>query len=56
MIGFLRIMNEWMTVNEAAKYVQIGKTVLYNLAREGGIPSSKIGSKWLFSKSDLDDW
>lgn len=49
-------MSEWMTVAEAAKYVQLGKTVLYNLAREGNIPSNKIGSKWLFNKNDLDSW
>lgn len=45
-----------MNIEEAAKYVQIGKTVLYGLAREGGVPSNKIGSKWLFSKKDLDTW
>lgn len=49
-------MDRWMTVDEAAKYVQLGKTVLYNLAREGSIPSNKIGSKWLFNKNDLDTW
>lgn len=49
-------MKEWMTVEEAAKYVQLGKTVLYGLAREGGVPSNKVGSKWLFNKSDLDTW
>ncbi len=49
-------MKEWMTVEEAAKYIQLGKTVLYNLAREGGIPSNKVGSKWLFNKGDLDTW
>ena len=49
-------MNGWMTVEEAAQYVQLGKTVLYNLAREGGIPSNKVGSKWLFNKNDLDNW
>lgn len=48
--------SEWMTVEETAKYLQIGKTALYDLAREGSIPSNRIGSKWLFSKSDLDAW
>lgn len=49
-------MNEWMTVEEAGKYVQLGKTVLYSLARKGRIPSKKVGSKWLFNKGDLDAW
>lgn len=48
--------DEWMTVEETAKYLQIGKTALYDLAREGSIPSNKVGSKWLFSKKDLDAW
>lgn len=49
-------MDTWMTVEEAAKYVQLGKTALYNLAREGSVPANKVGSKWLFSKNDLDNW
>ena len=47
---------EWMTIEETARYLQLGKTALYDLAREGTIPSNKIGSKWLFSKKDLDAW
>ncbi len=47
---------EWMKAEETAKYLQIGKTALYDLAREGTIPSNKVGSKWLFSKTDLDAW
>ncbi|GAB5451128.1 MAG: hypothetical protein Hals2KO_14560 [Halioglobus sp.] len=43
-------------MEEAAKYVQLGKTALYNMAREGNIPASKVGSKWLFNKGELDDW
>lgn len=56
MILYRCFMDGWMTVAEAAKYIQLGKTVLYNLAREGGIPSNKVGSKWLFNKDDLDNW
>ena len=47
---------EWMTVEETARYLQLGKTALYDLAREGTLPSNKVGSKWLFSKRDLDVW
>lgn len=49
-------MSEWMTTEEAAEYLQMGKTVVYALAREGKIPNSKVGTKWLFSKTDLDSW
>ena len=45
-----------MTIDEAATYIGLGKTVLYELTREGKIPANKIGKKWLFSKSNLDAW
>jgi len=49
-------LKDWMTIEETAQYLQIGKTVLYDMAREGNIPSNRIGGKWLFNKSDLDIW
>jgi DNA repair protein RadD len=48
--------DEWMTIEGTARYLQLGKTALYDLAREGTVPSNKVGSKWLFSKQDLDAW
>jgi excisionase family DNA binding protein len=48
--------DKWMTLEETARYLQLGKTALYDLAREGSLPSNKVGSKWLFSKQDLDAW
>ncbi len=47
---------DWMSTEEAAQYIRLGKTVLYGMAQDGTIPSSKVGNKWLFSKSDLDAW
>lgn len=49
-------MKEWMTIEETAKYLQMGKTVLYDLARDGSIPCNRVGNKWLFNKGDLDNW
>jgi len=48
--------NDWLSIEEAIKYLGMGKTVLYKLAREGGIPASKIGKKWIFEKNQLDVW
>lgn len=48
--------NKWLEVDEAAKYLGIGKTNLYTLSREKKIPSSKVGKKWLFDKEQLDAW
>ena len=49
-------MSNWLTLDEASEYIGLGKTALYELARESKIPSNKVGKKWLFNKSDLDAW
>lgn len=46
----------WLSIEDAAKYLGIGKTVLYTLAREGRIPANKVGKKWTFEKDQLDKW
>lgn len=46
----------WLTVEEAADYLGMGKTVLYTLARQGKVPANKVGKKWTFEKSQLDEW
>jgi len=48
--------NGWLSLEEAATYIGIGKTVLYTLAREGRIPANKVGKKWTFEKAQLDLW
>ena len=46
----------WMSLDETAAYLTMGKTALYSLAREGRIPARKIGKKWVFEKAGLDAW
>lgn len=46
----------WLSLEETAGYLSIGKTALYALAREGRIPARKIGKKWVFEKTGLDAW
>lgn len=29
--------DEWMTIEETSRYLQLGKTALYDLAREGSL-------------------
>lgn len=48
--------NGWLSLEEAANHLTIGKTVLYALAREGKLPASKVGKKWMFEKDQLDMW
>lgn len=47
---------KWLTIEEAAEYLGMGKTVLYSLARESRIPANKVGKKWIFGKDQLDEW
>ena len=47
---------EWLSVEEAAEYLKMGKTSLYTAAREGRLPSQKVGKKWVFKKAALDTW
>src|SRR5690242_13097606 len=46
----------WLDVEEAAKYLGLGKTLLYGMAQEGKIPANKVGKQWRFNKEQLDEW
>jgi len=45
-----------MTLEETARYLKIGKSTLYKMAREGKIPAVKIANQWRFRKEDIDKW
>jgi len=48
--------SEIMTLEETAKYLKIGKSTLYKMAREGRIPAVKIAKQWRFRKEEIDKW
>lgn len=45
-----------MSLEETADYLGMGKTALYAMAREQRIPAQKIGKKWIFEKSSLNQF
>jgi DNA repair protein RadD len=49
-------VDEWLSLEDTASFLGIGKTALYTLAREGRIPGRKIGKKWIFEKAGLEKW
>jgi excisionase family DNA binding protein len=51
-----RIMITWLTLDEAAEYLKMGRSTLYRLAREGRMPAHKRGRVWRFDAAELDDW
>jgi len=48
--------NEIMTVEQLAKYLNVGVTTIYKLANEGKIPGTKVGNQWRFRKETIDEW
>lgn len=48
--------NAWMGTEEAAEYLGIGKTKLYELVRQGRIPVKRVGKKWMYDREELAEW
>lgn len=48
--------NEIMKFEEVMEYLNIGKSTLYNLLRNGGIRSFKIGKVWKISRSAVEEY
>lgn len=44
------------SVNESAEVLGIGRTLLFELIREGRIPSVKLGHRRLIPRSDLEEF
>ena len=49
-------MTTWLTLEEAAKHLKIGKSTIYRLAREGDLPAHRMGRVWRFDAEELDDF
>jgi len=49
-------MNQWITLEQTAKHLQISRDSLYKKAQAGKIPASKIGNLWRFDIKEVDAW
>lgn len=49
-------MTEWLTIQEAAKYLKMGKSTVYKLVAEGRLPAHKAGREWRFDAAEIDEW
>ena len=49
-------VREVMDIRQAADYLGISPDTLYKYASENFIPAFKLGNRWRFKKSRLDDW
>jgi excisionase family DNA binding protein len=47
---------EILSIEEAAKYLQLGKRSIYKLCQSGKIPHRKILNKYRFERETLREW
>jgi len=47
---------EVMDIRQAAGYLGISSDSLYKYASEGFVPAFKLGNRWRFKKSLIDEW
>lgn len=49
-------VREVMDIRLASDYLGISSDTLYKYASEGFVPAFKLGNRWRFKKSRLDEW
>jgi excisionase family DNA binding protein len=49
-------IREVMDIRQAAHYMGISADSLYRYAATGFIPAFRLGNRWRFRKSRLDEW
>lgn len=49
-------MATWLTVKQAAEYLQLSTATVYLMARENALPASRVGGQWRFEESEIDNW
>jgi len=47
---------EVLNIRQAAEYLGITPDTLYNYAAKGAIPCFKLGNRWKFKRSKIDEW
>lgn len=51
------LMNSpWIGTDQAADYLGIGRTKLYELTRQGRIPARRLGKRWMYDREELAAW
>lgn len=49
-------IREVMDIGEASEYLGVSRARLYKYIDEGRIPAFKLGNRWKFKRSVLDQW
>jgi len=45
-----------MTVRDVAGYLRLSEAKVYRLAKEGCVPSFRLGKSWRFRRDLIDEW
>ncbi len=49
-------VREIMDIHEAAVYLGISEDTLYTYARKHIVPAFRLGNRWKFKRSKVDEW
>src|ERR1043166_4491472 len=49
-------METWLSTDQAAEYLGMGKTKLYALTRAGRIPANRVEKTWVYEQETLAEW
>lgn len=55
-MGVTLLVQDVLTLEEAASYLRLPQDTLARQAAEGNIPGRRIEDSWRFLKTALDDW
>ena len=47
---------DFLTVNEAAKVLRVGRRTVYRLVETGKVPAKKAGGRWRIPRTGLDEF
>jgi excisionase family DNA binding protein len=45
-----------MTLQQVAEYLQVHVMTLYRWAKKGAIPAFKVGNRWRFKRTQIDEF
>lgn len=48
--------DRWLTVDDMSKYLSITKDTIYKWIETRNMPAHKVGRKWMFQKTEIDEW
>ena len=49
-------VENWIGIDEVTAHLGVTKETVRNFLRKANIPAHKIGKKWKFKISEIDDW